>query len=177
MKNAAYRVNLMYVSRRHRGHEILPERHSCRPTRRYGAFTIVEVMLAAAVMALAIGTSIPVLQRGFLMIDTARNLVIAGQILQSEIEKMRVSPWGSTATVTGIADYTNSSPVITIDTVFTSNSFISNRFTLTRTMADPKPDLRQITLTVTWTNYDGRPLSRSYTTYYARYGLYDFFAS
>jgi len=140
-------------------------------------FTIVEVMMAAIVMVFAITTSVTTLQRGFLSIDTARNLVIAGQIMQSEIEKMRVSPWSSTVTVTGIVDYTNTFPALTIDPVFTTNTFIGDRFTLTRTMEDPKPDLRQITLTVRWRNYDGRTLSRSYTTYYARYGLYDFFSS
>jgi Tfp pilus assembly protein PilV len=141
------------------------------------AFTIVEVMMGAIVMAFAITTSITTLQRGFLSVDTARNLVIAGQIMQSEIEKMRVSPWSSTATVTGVADYTDSSPAIQIDPVFTANAYIANRFRLTRSLADPKADLRQITLTISWTNLDGRPMSRTYTTYYARYGLYDFFAS
>lgn len=145
-----------------------------RPIR---AFTILEVMMGAIVMAFAITTSITTLQRGFLAVDTARNFVIAGQIMQSEIEKMRVSPWSTTATVTGVVDYTDSFPTIAIDPAFTSNAYISSRFTLTRTLADPKPDLRQITLTVAWRNYDGRPMSRSYTTYYARYGLYDFFSS
>lgn len=141
------------------------------------AFTIVEVMMAAIVMAFAITTSITTLQRGFLSIDTARNFVIAGQIMQSEIEKMRVSPWSTTATVTGITDYTNTFPAIAIDTVFTSNAHIGARFTMTRTMSDPKADLRKVTLTISWTSYDGRTISRSYDTYYARYGLYDFFSS
>lgn len=155
-----------------------PRLNSAGPyRRRRSGFTIVEVMMAAIVMAFAITTSIVTLQRGFLSIDTARNLVIAGQIMQSEIEKMRVSPWSSTVTVTGIVDYTNTFPALNIDPVFTANTFIGDRFTLTRTMENPKPDLRQITLTITWRNYDGRTLSRSYTTYYARYGLYDFFSS
>ena len=141
------------------------------------AFTILEVMFAAMVMAFAITTAITTLQRGFASIDTARNFVIAGQIMQSEIEKMRVSPWTSTATVNGIADYTNTFPTITIDPVFTSSAYIASRFTLTRTMADPKTDMRQITLTVSWRNYDGRRMSRNYVTIYSRYGLYDFFSS
>jgi len=133
--------------------------------------------MAAIVMAFAITTSITTLQRGFLSIDTARNFVIAGQIMQSEIEKMRVSPWSTTATVNGIADYTDTYPAISIDPVFTSSAYIANRFTLTRSMADPRTEMRQITLTVSWRNYDGRQMSRSYTTFYARYGLYDFFSS
>jgi hypothetical protein len=154
--------------------------HRSQRTRKPGArkaFTILEVMLGACVMAFALTTAITTLQRGFASIDSARNYVIAGQIMQSEIEKMRVSPWSSTVTVIGIVDYTGSNPAITIDPVFTSQANIANRFSMIRTMADPKADLRQITLTVTWQNYDGRTLSLSYTTYYARYGLYDFFAS
>lgn len=134
-------------------------------------------MMACMIMAFAITTSITTLQRGYASIDTARNFVIAGQIMQSEIEKMRVSPWSTTVTVTGLADYTNDFPAINIDPVFTTNAYIGTRFVLTRVMADPKTDLRQITLTVTWRNYDGREMSRRYTTYYARYGLYDFFSS
>jgi hypothetical protein len=134
-------------------------------------------MMSVIVMAFAITSSITTLQRGFASIDTARNFVIAGQIMQSEIEKMRVSPWSSTVTVTGIVDYTNTTPAITIDPIFTTQATIANRFTLTRTLADPKADLRQITLTISWINYDGRASSRTYTTFYAKYGLYDYFAS
>lgn len=150
-----------------------------RPRAKTAAFTIVEVMMAAIVMAMAITTSITTLQRGFISIDSARNFVIAGQIMQSEIEKMRVSPWtspGAGSSVVGIVDYTDTVPTLRIDPVFTS-VYISNRFTLTRQLADPKTDMRQITLTVSWRTLDGRTLSRSYTTYYARYGLYDFFSS
>jgi hypothetical protein len=32
----------------------------------------------------------------------------------------------------------------------------------------------QITLTVNWRSYDGRPLTRSYTTYYTQGGLYEY---
>lgn len=148
--------------------------HSRRSTQ---AFTIVEVMLAAIIMVLAITTSITTLQRGFQSIDTARSLVIAGQIMQSEIEKMRVCPWSSTATVTGVADYVANTPSITLDPVFTSCDYIADRFTLNRIVDDPKPGLRHITLTVSWNSSDGRAMSRTYTTYYARYGLYDFFSS
>ena len=52
-------------------------------------FTIVEVMMAAIVMAFAITTSITTMQRAFLAIDAARGVTYAGQIMQSELEKMR----------------------------------------------------------------------------------------
>ena len=129
-------------------------------------------------MALAITSSLTALQRGFASIDSARNMVIAGQIMQSEIEKMRVCPWTTTATVTGIVDYTNDTPAIAIDPNFAAdNPTIANRFVVTRTITTTATEMRQITLNVSWTNYDGRRLSRNYTFFYARYGLYDFFSS
>ena len=51
---------------------------------------IAEVMMAAAVMALVITTSITTMQRTFLAIDVARGTSYAAQIMQSEFEKMRL---------------------------------------------------------------------------------------
>ncbi len=65
------------------------------PPRRGGrrAFTIVEVMVAAGVMALVLTTSITTLQSAFMALDAARNVTSAGQIMQSELEKMRLKDW------------------------------------------------------------------------------------
>ncbi|HSH93270.1 MAG TPA: hypothetical protein VK968_03925 [Roseimicrobium sp.] len=134
-------------------------------------FTIFEVAIAGAVMALVLTTSITTLQRGFLSLDTARNLTIAGQIMQSEFEIMRLQPW-----TTVDAYSTASTPTtVTIDSSFTSNQFIGNRFSMTRSVTLVRTGLKQITLTVSWKNYDGRSLSRSYISYYGQNGLYDYF--
>lgn len=133
------------------------------------AFTILEAMMAAIVMAMAITTSITTMQQSFLSLDTARNMVTAGQIMQSEIEKMRINNWSV------VSAYPTGSTSLTIDPVFTANPAIGNRFSLTRVVSDPKTDMREITFTITWTSYDKRTYARSYTTYYARYGLYDYF--
>lgn len=137
------------------------------------AFTIVEVMLAAAVMALAISTSIPVMQRAFLSLDTARNITIAGQIMQSEMEKMRLRDWSV------ISAYPTTQTQLTLDPAFSSNSFIGNRFRLYRIATDITTStsigMREIKLTCTWTSYDGRTISRSYECAYGQNGLYDFF--
>lgn len=135
-------------------------------------FTIAEVVMAAAVMALAITTSITTMQRAFLVLDTARNLSTAGQIMQSEFEKMRLKSWIEN---TGPGGRLVSGPV-TIDSAYTANPSIGNRFTLSRTVNDVHTDLmKQVTLTITWRGYDGRSISRSYYTYYGKNGLYDYF--
>jgi Tfp pilus assembly protein PilV len=141
------------------------------------AFTILEVMMAATVMVMAIATSITTLQKGFSSLDTARNLTIAGQIMQSEFEKMRLKDW---TTIDGY-DATGTEIPLTIDSSFTvGNSIIASRgFALTRTVnpiaTTTGVGMKEITLTVTWQGYIGNTLTRSYSCYYGQNGLYDYF--
>ena len=51
-----------------------------------GGFTLVEVIMSVFVLALAITTSITVLQRAYNNYDSARNLETASRILQAEID-------------------------------------------------------------------------------------------
>lgn len=136
-------------------------------------------MMAAMVMAYAITTSITTMQRGFLSLDTARNITIAGQIMQSEFEKMRLQPWATVdafvASETAVPYDASHPEYFSIDPGFTSNAYIGNRFTLRRTVTLIRSGMKMITLTVTWRSYDGRSLSRSYSSYYGQNGLYDYF--
>lgn len=128
--------------------------------------------MAAIVMAFALTTSIGVIQRSLATVDTARSLSYATQIMQDEFEKMRLLNWGTVGT------YSTSETQVTIDSSFTSNAYIGNRFTLYRTRTDVYPGankpLVKIALRITWKTYDGRTLSRSLTTYYGQNGLYDY---
>ncbi len=135
------------------------------------AFTVVEVMIAAVVMALAISTSLVAMQRAFLALDSARNTTLAGQIMQSEIEKMRLKDW------TVIDAYPAGPTQLTVPTAFTGSATISNRFVLNRSIAPHASiaDIKIVTLAINWNGYDGRPQSRSYATYYGKNGLYDFY--
>jgi hypothetical protein len=138
-----------------------------------------EVLMATFVMALAISSSITTLQVGYRSIDTARNMTLAGQILQSMIEDIRLKQWteinAMAATTTGA-----------ISTFDTSGSFTGfsttaarmlNRFTFTRTVADVtgQTGMKRIVLTATWKGVDGRSSSVNYTTFYAQNGLYDYY--
>ena len=137
-----------------------------RPVR---AFTIVEVTMAVFILALALTTSLAALQQAFLQLDTARNLEIAANMLQCEMEKERLFTW---------AQASNGSYAPVIDTSFSRNPAIAGRFTLSRSLATltgHSSQVLQITLTATWRGYDGRSLSRSYTSYYTQGGLYAYF--
>jgi hypothetical protein len=90
----------------------------------------------------------------------------------SEMERIRMLSW------TDVSSWElDTATAVTLDTVFSSSAQISNRFTMTRTISLPdasNPNIRAITLTITWRGYDGRQLSRSYVTQYARYGIHDY---
>jgi prepilin-type N-terminal cleavage/methylation domain-containing protein len=142
---------------------IRPQRLLREAARR--GFTLVEVAMSVIVLALALTTSLTAMQSAFLQFDTARNLEIAANILQCEMEKERLFTW------TAVSD---ASYVPVIDTSFARNPTISGRFTLSRTLtavAAHSGQMVQITLTVRWRSYDGRYLTRSYTSYYTQGGL------
>ncbi|MDI1250780.1 MAG: hypothetical protein PSV13_18095 [Lacunisphaera sp.] len=140
-------------------------------SRRSRGVTIAEVAMAAMFMALVLTTSITTLQRAFISLQNARDLNIASQVLQSEMEKMRLADWSMVETLPASATQ------VALDATFTANAFVGNRFTLTRTLADPKTGTRLITLRVDWTGADRRPLSRELSLRYSRNGLYDYFYS
>lgn len=142
-------------------------------------FTILEVGMASFVLAMAIATAVTVIQHGLRAVDTARNLTLAGQIMQSEMEILRLQNWTqicalpATATVDPTTTITSGSATA-LDTTLTT---IASRFTCTRTVADisGRANIKLITLQVRWSGVDGRPHTVSYQTRYAKDGLSDYF--
>lgn len=151
----------------------LPIRRASRSTRSRAerGLSLVEVLMSVTVFALAITTSITTLQRAFVNLDSARNIETACRILQCEMEKERLLSWSQVS---------SASYAVAIDSAFTANPAVAGRFTLTRTTSavpNRSGKLLQITLTVTWKNYDGRTQSRSQSTYYGNGGLQTYFTS
>ena len=135
-------------------------------------------MMAAIVMVLGIVTSLTTLQFGMRAVDTARNMTLASQIMQSEMEILRLQNWAqisalpATATVDPAATISSGTST-TLDAMLNT---IAAHFTCTRTVADlsGRADIKLITLTVTWTGVDGRSHSLAYQTRYAKNGLSDY---
>lgn len=126
-------------------------------------------MMAATVMVLVITSSLTTMQRAFLSLDTARCITIAGQIMQSEFEKMRLRDWSV------IGAYSTAETTVALDPSFTSHPSVGTRYSVVRNVTEISAVMRQITLTVSWRTVDGRRLSRSYTSYYGQNGLYDYY--
>jgi hypothetical protein len=138
---------------------------------RKAGFTVVEVTLAAGILALVLTTSITTLQRALLNLDSARCLETASRIMQCELEKERLLPWAR------VTDRTYQ-PVI--DPSFLRHPAIAGRFTLSREVAElpnRSGEIVHIILTTTWRSTDGRTLSRNCSTYYGKDGLHAYFTS
>ncbi len=123
-------------------------------------------MIASIVMVLAITTAITTLQRGFQALDTSRNTTYASQVMQSELERLRLKSW---AQIQILQDSGESA--VTVGGV----TGAAGSFRCTRTIRDRKTDMKEITLVSTWNGYDGRPHTLSYITRYGKSGLYDYF--
>lgn len=131
--------------------------------RRGRAFTIVEVMVSATVLAFGIVSVITVSQRGLQAFDTARRLSAASQAMQSEMERLRLMSW---AQLQALQD--------SRETTVTLESTAAG-YTCTRTIRDLKTDMKEITLVATWTGYDGRGHTARLITRYGKTGLNDYF--
>lgn len=134
--------------------------------------------MAAIVMVLGIVTSLTTLQFGMRSVDTARNMTLAAQIMQSEMEILRLQNWTqiSALPATATVDPTSTISSGSTSALDTMLNAIANRFACTRTVADisGRADIKLITLTVGWAGVDGRSHSLSYQTRYAKNGLSDY---
>ncbi len=127
--------------------------------------------MASFVMAFGIATAIVAMQTGFRSIDVARGNTLASQIMQSEIERLRLKSWADISALPASED-------VNLSTMFSSSSALASKFTVTRTVAvdTTRPaDVKYITLSVTWRSADGLRHTRSFQTMYAKNGLYDYY--
>lgn len=129
--------------------------------RRIRGFTLVEAMVAAVVLVLGIVTAITTLQRGFQSLDSARNLTTASQLMQSEMERLRLKNWSQIEELQGAG--------------LTKLSDDDSRFVCTVAIKDLKVDMKEIVLSADWRGYDGRPQTARLITRYGKSGLNDYF--
>lgn len=149
-------------------------------------------MMASVILVVGFIGMISALTVGSEMLATAQRQMIAAQILDHEIDRLRLNSW---ATISGLA---NTSAATYSSDLAALNSAIAGSgvtFTLKREVSDLTTDLREITFTVTWAkrgttaaattatgswlqrlSFSGSaPISRTYTrkstAYFGKYGL------
>ena len=123
-------------------------------------------MIAAGVLVLGITTAITTLQRGFQALDTARNTTYASQVMQSELERLRLKSWSQLQSLQDSGESTVATTAV---------AGVTGSLRCRRSIRDLKPDMKEITLVSEWNGYDGRPHAVRYITRYGRSGLYDYF--
>ena len=128
--------------------------------------------MASFVMAFGIATSIIAMQSGFKQIDLGRGTTIAAQIMQSEMERLRMMSWTSIYALAGTSETFDGS------TYFSSSADVAGKYFVTRAVtpdADRPTEVMTLAVSVRWQTYDGRWHRRSSTALYAQNGLYDYY--
>lgn len=131
------------------------------------AFTLVEVMVAGTVLVFGILSALAALQSGLQAVDHARNYTAASQLMQNEIERLRLKSWNQLQSLEDAND-----SVVEVPANLRSGGV---PFACTRLITQPKPDMKQIAITSTWRGYDGRNHTAKLITRYSKTGLYDYF--
>lgn len=140
-------------------------------------FTIVEVAMATFVMTFGIASAIIAMQAGFKTLDVARGTTLASQLLQSEMENIRLLNWGD------IEAYGSATATVPLTDLLPDNpdaqaAAARAGFVVRRTVsdvADRVGEMKQILLQASWNTMDQRTLTRSFRTFYTKDGLYDYY--
>lgn len=138
-------------------------------------------MFASFVLVFAISSAILVMQSGFRALDTARKTTLAAQIMQSEMERIRMLSWNR---VLALAD--EGAAPIDLRGIFPQNTDLEKRvlsqmekiFTPTRTvtpLAAFSNEIVEIRVTISWKGIDGVAHNRSSATRYSKDGLYAYY--
>ena len=153
------------------------QKASSAPSRK--GITLVEVMIASLVLVMIFLGALGVMQQAFGMIDTARNSTLAGQVIQSEIEDLRLKSWAVLSAIPAQAQIDIAQSVGKGLTT-TDSAALAQRFTATRTIADVANrggNLKRVTITVAWADTSGTRHTRSYETLFGHFGLSDYFVA
>ena len=143
------------------------------PSKASAGFTLIEVMLAAAVLLAGIVGGIQVIMSGSAMLETSRKQAVALEIIHSELDRVRVQDWSVLANGSNVAvDLASRYPAASYPAFQTALG--SSSFACTRTIADVsgKSNYKSVEFTVTWKNHNGTSSTRSGSTYVGKNGLY-----
>ena len=138
-----------------------------RPHRvgRNAAFSLVEVMVASCVLMLGISGALVTLQRSLDTIAQARQLDTASQLMQTELERLRLLNWSQLQALQDSGRNAVAAPA--------GGDFA--RFTCERQIRDLRDGMKEITLVASWVGIDGRAHSARLVPRYSRSGLNDSF--
>ena len=139
--------------------------------------TISEVLIAATLLGFVIMTSLTALSQAYGLTRHARMTTLAGQIVQSVMEDLRLRNYSvlkAYAAQSQPVDFSSTLASERFTSNFTQGFTLSGNFTTLVASATGTPGKISVTLTVTWTE-QGTPFSRKLITYFGEQGLSDYF--
>lgn len=134
-------------------------------------FSLVDVMMGAVILVVALMGTIQAVTISSEMLATARRQTLAAAIADEELEALRLAGW---STVSGLAA---GPTAVAINSRFSTDVAAAGAtFSLSRSVSTVATDLREVTFTVTWVMVpSGFNASRSYrrikSAYFGKYGL------
>lgn len=132
---------------------------------RRSAFSLIEVMTASCVLMVGLGGTVLAVKNSLTSISHARHLGAASQVLQSELERLRLCSWEQLQAIQDSAD----------NTFGAGRNPTFSQFTCTRHITDLRDGLKEIAVEAHWGGSTGRAHSARLVTRYARNGLNDYF--
>jgi prepilin-type N-terminal cleavage/methylation domain-containing protein len=134
-----------------------PRRGKDRPPRRRGGFSLIEVLMAMVVLGIILMTLISVFVYGYNVIARSKQLAIATQVCQAEIERIRGLAFDS---LSGLSS------------TFTDPKFATliNGQGYRSVEAGVGTDIRKLTVGVNWT-YRGQAMRKDVVTFITRMGV------
>src|SRR5688572_25345516 len=152
----------------------LPPRHPWRSRR---GMTMAEVLIAAVLLGFVIMSSLTALSQAYSFTRHARMVTLAGQIVQSVMEDLRLRNFSDLK-----AYAAQSQPVSFASTLaserfasaFTTGFALNGQFTTQVASSATQLGMISVTLTVTWSEH-GTPFTRSLKTYFGEKGLSDYY--
>jgi prepilin-type N-terminal cleavage/methylation domain-containing protein len=129
-------------------------------------FSLLEVIMATAVLTLGLGTAIIGLQVGMRDLDLARTSTAVSQALQNEAERLRMMRWTDIEALPA-------SETIDQTAAFSAEDILKGRLTMTSGLAN----MKEIVLQAVWKGVDGKSHTRVYRMRYGKGGLHDYYYS
>lgn len=139
--------------------------------------TMAEVLVAAVLLAFVIMTSLTALSQSYGITRHARMVTLAGQIVQSAMEDLRLRNYNDLKTYAAQSQPVSFSSLLASERFasnFTSGFVLNAQFTTLVASTSTQLGKVSVTITVTWTE-NNVSYSRKLTTYFGEKGLSDYY--
>lgn len=134
------------------------------------AFSLIEVMVASAIMAMGITSTIICLQLGINIYETSRTTDLAVQVIEDEAERIRLLNWSELNQLPLHEEFSAPSQ-------FGASSAGTDRIKFYREVEDNdgNNEIKRILIRAEWESLKGSPKEKMVYMLYSKGGLYDYY--